>query len=279
MLVCPDANIYRAVSGAIWGGLSNAGQSCAGVERVYVHEAVYDEFLRLLKEKVEKLRVRNGMDWESDMGVMTTKEQIETVNAHIADALAKGAKIYAQSPAPEDGSLRNSIPATVLTDVNHTMLVMKEETFGPVLGVMKVDSMEEAVGLANDSQLGLTGSVWSKNHAKAIEIGKQMKAGAITINDHLMSHGLAETPWGGFKESGIGRTHGRLGFDEMTQPQVIVNDILPFVKRNMWWGPYSQKLYNGLRGLIEFLYAGKPGKRLSGLMRTLRIVPRYFTRE
>jgi len=276
MIVCPDADLNRAAAGAVWGGISNSGQSCAGVERIYVHESVYDPFMKLLKEKIEALRPGYGLNPDSDMGVMTTAEQVETVKKHIEDALAKEAVIFAQSPAPANTNLRFFLPAVVLAGVNHSMLVMRDETFGPVLGVMKVKSMDEAVELANDSELGLTASIWSANRKNAIEIGKKIKAGAVTINDHLMTHGLAETPWGGFKQSGIGRTHGNLGFDEMTQPQVIVNDIMPFVKKNMWWHPYSQTLYDGLKGLIDFLYAKGIGRKMKGLVKVLRIVPRYF---
>lgn len=279
MLVCPDADLFRATSGAIWGGLSNSGQSCAGVERVYVHTSVYDEFMRILTEKVKNIRGGYGLNWNSDMGVITTENQYNTIQKHIEDAVARGATIAAQSSIITDKSLQRFIPATVLTDVTHDMLVMKEETFGPVLGVMKIESMEEGIRLANDSILGLTASVWSKNHRKAIELGRQLKAGAISINDHLMTHGLAETPWGGFKESGIGRTHGRLGFDEMTQPQVIINDIMPFVKRNMWWHPYSENLYNGLKGIIDFLYGKGIQIRLRGLKRLIGILPRMFTKK
>jgi len=278
MIVCDDADLERAAGGAVWGGLSNAGQSCGGVERVYVDEKIYEPFMAILKTKVEALRVTADVDHESDMGAMVTQGQIDTVNRHITDALEKGAVIFAQSKVPSDSRLKNFLPATVLTNVNHEMLVMKDETFGPVLGVMPFRTIAEAIALANDSYLGLTGSVWSRNHRKAIAIGKQIKAGAVTINDHLMSHGLAETPWGGFKQSGIGRTHGKPGFDEMTQPQVIVNDILPFAKKNMWWPPYSPKIYRGLIGLTVFLYGKGFGKRLIGLMRILRIFPRYFNR-
>ncbi|GEM_PF-13040 len=276
MIVCEDANLDRAVGGAIWAGFSNCGQSCGGVERIYVDVRVYEPFLQKLKDRIEKLRIGLDLDYDIDMGAMTTKRQIETVQRHIADAVAKGAIICAQSMVPDDKNLHNFIPAVVLTDVNHSMLVMKDETFGPVVGVMPFNTIEEAIALANDSYLGLTASVWSRNHKKAIQIGKKLRAGAITINDHLMSHGLAETPWGGFKQSGIGRTHGKLGFDEMTQPQVIVNDIMPFVKKNMWWQPYSRKVYQGLSGLVTFLYGKGCWKRTRGLLRTLRIFPRYF---
>ncbi len=280
MLVCDDADLSRAAAGAVWAGLSNAGQSCGGVERVYVHEAVYEQFLAELKTKVENLRPGNGLDWDADLGVMTTKKQVELVKTHIEEAVEQGAQIFAQSPPPEDKArMLTYHPATVLTNVTHDMVVMKEETFGPVLGVMKVKDMEEALRLANDSDLGLTGSVWSRNRKKALSLGARIQAGAITVNDHLMSHGLAETPWGGFKESGIGRTHGRLGFDEMTRPQVLVNDILPFARRNMWWQPYSRKVYAGLKGLMEFLYSPSLSRRFGGLFRLLKIFPRYFSNK
>jgi len=277
MLVCPDADIYRAATGAVWAGLSNAGQSCGGVERIYVHEKVYDEFLYKLKIKVDNLRVGYDTDYNVDMGSMTKQSQVETVKEHVRDALEKGAKIFAQATIPK--GFQNFYPATVLTEVDHTMKVMKDETFGPVVAVMKVRNMEQAVELSNDSNLGLTGSVWSKNKAQAIQIARKIKAGAVTINDHLMSHGLAETPWGGFKESGIGRTHGKVGFDEMTQPQVIVNDILPFARKNIWWHPYSKKVYDGLKGILQALYGTNMNMMMTGWRNLLKIVHRYFTVE
>ena len=278
MLVCDDADLYRAVGGAAWAGFQNCGQSCGGVERIYVHEKVYHPFLELLKERVEGLRVGYDESFNVDMGAMTTERQVAVVKHHLEDALAKGAVIHARSPQPEGEGAGNFLPAVVLTLVTHEMLVMREETFGPVVGVMKVRDMEEAVALANDSHLGLTGSVWSKNWRKAEGLARRIQAGVVTINDHLMSHGLAETPWGGFKQSGIGRTHGAIGFAEMTQPRVIVHDVLPFARRSMWWYPHSKGLYRGLIGALELLYGKTIPKRLKGLARLLTIVPRYFTR-
>jgi succinate-semialdehyde dehydrogenase/glutarate-semialdehyde dehydrogenase len=208
---------------------------------------------------------------------MTTKNQIETVKLHIEDALQKGATIFAQSKIENNNS--QFLPAMVLTNVNHDMLLMKDETFGPVVGVMKFSKIDEAIQLANDSYLGLTASVWTRSNRLGEKIAQQIKAGVVTINDHLMSHGLAETPWGGFKQSSIGRTHGKLGFDEMTQPQVIVKDILPFVKKNLWWHPFSKKLYDGLKGLMDLLYAKKISKKISGAINLLKIVPRIFIKE
>lgn len=279
MIVCEDADPFRAALGAVWGGFQNSGQSCGGVERIYVHEKIYDQFMTILKAQIENMRVNYGEDFNSDMGCMTTEKQILTVTDHIEDAINKGATIFAKSKVPEDKNLKNFLPAVVLTDVNHEMILMKDETFGPVVGVMKFKEYNEAIKLANDSYLGLTGSVWSKNRKRAEAIGKKIKAGVITINDHLMSHGLAETPWGGFKQSGIGRTHGELGFDEMTQPMVVVHDYMPFLKRNLWWHPYNKKLYDGLKGILSFLYGKNIGERISGLTKLIKIFPRVFKKN
>ena len=276
MIVCEDADLYRAATGAIWAGMQNAGQSCGGVERVYVHHDVYHEFLSILKEKVEALRIGPGCLFSSDIGAMTTQRQIDIVEMHIKDALEKGATIFARANPPElpKGQFTSCV---VLTDVNHDMLVMKDETFGPVLGVMPYKTIDEAIELANDSYLGLTGSVWSKNRSKAKKIARRIKSGAVLINDHLMSHGLAETPWGGFKQSGIGRTHGDIGFAEMTQPQVIVNELLPFARRNFFWHPFDENLYEALKGVIQVLYSKNIVRKLVSLLKlALVFIPRTF---
>lgn len=279
MLVCPDADPDRAAAGAVWAGLSNAGQSCGGVERIYVHQDIHDPFMNALKQRVEALRVGNGIELDTDIGVMTTASQCKTVKAHIDDALEKGAQVFARTPLPDNFNSDRMVAPVVLISVNHDMRVMKEETFGPVLAVMKVPDMEEALRLANDSDLGLTGSVWSRNRKEARGLAKRIRAGAVTINDHLMSHGLPETAWGGFKQSGIGRSHGKLGFMEMVQPQMIVDDMLPGVKRSLWWHPYSRKLYTGLKGLTIGLYGRGLKKRISGWLAAIRILPRMFRKN
>jgi hypothetical protein len=132
--------------------------------------------------------------------------------------------------------------------------------------------------LANDSRLALTASVWSRSRRHGAALAQRLQAGVVTVNDHLMSHGLSETPWGGWKESGIGWTHGKMGFQEMLRSQVIVQDYLPFAKRNMWWHPHDRRLYEGLRGALDTLYSHKIGRRLQGFFHLLKIVPRYFTK-
>lgn len=278
MLVCPDADPERASAGAVWAGLQSAGQSCGAVERIYVHRDVHDRFLDLLSAKVRALRVGLPTDLDADMGAMTTRSQMQTVREHVDEALEKGAVVHAESRVPQDSS-GNFLPAVVLTGVDHTMRIMREETFGPVLAVMKVESMDEAVELANDSELGLSGSVWSRSARRADRIGRRLRTGAVMVNDHLMSHGMPETPWGGFRNSGIGRVHGRIGFDEMTEPQCIVHDHMPLARRNMWWHPHGRKVYEGLRGILHLLWGSGIGRRLAGLAAVLRLFPRTFSRS
>ena len=274
MIVCGDADPIRAAGGAVWAGFQNAGQSCGGVERIYVHEKIYDRFMKELAEKTKNLKPGPTSAIDTELGCLTTEKQRKAVQVHIDEALEMGAEIFARSETPE--GINNFIPATVLTNVNHEMMVMKDETFGPVVGVMKVSSDEEAIKLANDSYLGLTGSVWSKNSGRAKKTASKIRAGTIMINDHLMSHGLAETAWGGFKESGIGRTHGELGFNEFTQPQMVINDILPGVKKNLWWHPYNKKVYDGLKGVMYMLYGNSIGEKLKGVINVAKIFPRVF---
>jgi succinate-semialdehyde dehydrogenase/glutarate-semialdehyde dehydrogenase len=277
MLVCEDADLFRATSGAVWAGFQNSGQSCGGVERIYVHERVYDSFLQLLKKKVEALRVGVDDNFEVDIGAMTTERQASLVKSHLQDALAKGAMVYASSGPAQGKDLGTIASVIVLTEVNHDMLIMQEETFGPLLGVMKVKDMDEAIALANDSNFGLTSSVWSRNRRWAETLARQIQAGAVTINDHLVSHGLPETPWGGVKQSGFGRNHGAIGFDEMTQSQVVVHDILPFARQNIWWHPHGKKIYEGLLGAIRFLYGRSLRQRVKGFYHFLKVLPRYFS--
>jgi succinate-semialdehyde dehydrogenase/glutarate-semialdehyde dehydrogenase len=276
MIVCRDANIARAASGAIWAGLSNAGQSCAGVERIYVESEVYEEFLLTLKTKMSELKQGVDIDSNVDIGSMTTAQQWEKVQLHLKDAIKKGAKVYPEIRKSGKKGKALFCQPVILENITDDMKVVNEEIFGPILAVQKVGSIEEAIAHANASKLGLTASVWTKSRRKGHEIASQLEVGSVMINDHLMSHGLAETPWGGWKESGIGRTHGYIGLEEMTQPRCVVDDILPGVQKNMWWHPHNKKVYEGLRGALEFLYSKKVGKRMTGGLRLVKVFVRTF---
>ena len=273
MIVCSDANLYRAASGAVWAGMSNAGQSCAAVERVFVEEKVYDEFISILKNKTSGLKY--GSDPDADIGSMTTQEQYRKVLALVDDAVRKGAAAFPAVPK----KLKSKglfIAPIILENVNDDMKVMTEEIFGPVLAVKKVDSIDEAIARANASKLGLTASVWTRDRSKGRSIAAKLEAGSVMINDHLMSHGLAETPWGGWKESGIGRTHAFIGLEEMTQLRCVVEDILPGVQKNMWWHPHSKKVYEGLASALIFLYGKKFGARIKAGFKLTGVFIRTF---
>ncbi|MCX6137498.1 MAG: aldehyde dehydrogenase family protein [Ignavibacteriales bacterium] len=259
MIVCGDADLSRAANGALWAGMSNAGQSCAAVERIYVVADVYDQFMDLLKMKTARLRVGSDDNFVADIGSLTTDEQFEKVKSIIDDG--------------------RYVAPTIVENLRSEMRISREEVFGPVIAVAKVASVDEAVDAANNSSLGLTASVWTRNKHYARTIASRLQVGSVMINDHLMSHGLAETPWGGFKESGIGRTHGHLGLEEMTQPRVVIEDILPLVKRNMWWYPHDEGVYRGLLGALRFLYPQNTMQRIRASINLLKVFRRTFTDE
>lgn len=255
MVVMADANLERAVNCALWAGFQNAGQSCGGIERVYVHESIYDVFVAQLVEKTRALRHGPDTEFGVDIGAITTKGQLTTIKDQVDDAVKNGAVIAAQSRPVGDLSKGFFYPATVLTNVNHSMQILRDENFGPVLPVMPFRSDEQAIRLANDCSMALTSSVFSESSATAQRIAKQLDSGVVTINDHLYSHGMSEAPWGGWKESGLGRTHGYLGLKEMSNVKCINNERVPssWIPRNMWWYPFDRASYDGLLAGVRFL--------------------------
>ncbi|MCL2070200.1 MAG: aldehyde dehydrogenase family protein [Treponema sp.] len=258
-IVCKDADIDRSVAGIIWSGFSNAGQSCGGVQRVLVHGGIYDKFMNKLKQKVEELRM--GKDLSCDLGPLIAQRQKEEVLKQVDACIEQGAEIAAQSPGKTDDD-DLFIPAIVLTNIKPGMPIWDDEIFGPVIGVLPFDDYRQALEIANSSPFALTASVWSRRRRPARKLAAGINAGSIMINDHLMSHGLAQTPWGGFGDSGIGRTHGEDGFREMLKAKVVIDDILPGAKREPWWQPYSQKIYRGLYALGDLLANPCPLKRI-----------------
>lgn len=273
-IVRADADLERAAAGILWSGFSNAGQSCGGAQRILVHHSVYQPFLEALGRRVRALRVGPGADFAHDMGSMTSAKQKKAVQDQVQACLDAGAVIFAQSSAgPGPGDF---LPAVVLTEVTLAMPVMRDEVFGPVVAVVPFSDDDQAVALANDSPLGLTGSVWSRDHRAARRLALRIRAGAVLVNDHLMSHGLAETPWGGFGDSGTGRTHGEAGLAEMVRIQVVVDDVLPLARKNLWWHPYSEKVYRGLLALIQLLHGPGMVPRLAALPRVIRLFLRNW---
>jgi succinate-semialdehyde dehydrogenase/glutarate-semialdehyde dehydrogenase len=237
---------------------------------------VHDQFVALLADKTRKMRHGIDTDFELEMGAMTTHNQLKVVERHVQDALDKGAKIAAQS-TPKGATPGYFFPATLLTNVHDDMLTMKEETFGPVMAVVPFDTEEEAIRKANNSDLGLTSSVWTRDLAKGKAIAARLETGVTAINDHLYTHGLSETPWGGWKLSGIGRTHGAHGLAEMTHTKVINWDILP-AKRNLWWFPFSKHTHQALLAALRFAFPRSLGEYVgSSLKLTPYLLKKMFT--
>ncbi|MGN7614451.1 aldehyde dehydrogenase family protein, partial [Magnetococcales bacterium HHB-1] len=240
-------------------------KSCAGVERVYVHEDVFDEFLKILTRKLKRIEVGDPASVDTHIGSMTTERQKQTVEHMLDEAIKAGATIAGESKF--DKSVKLAMPAMVLTNVDHSMTIMREETFGPIIGVMPFKTPAEAIALANDSHLGLTASVWSTNRRLGKKIATHLEAGVITINNHLFTHGMANLPWGGFKESSLGRTHGEIGLLSMTETRVIVTDYLPHILQ-LYWTPVRGFGYRRWVGFTMML-GGSWRVKLRGLLKLI----------
>jgi acyl-CoA reductase-like NAD-dependent aldehyde dehydrogenase len=253
MLVLEDADIDVASSGAVWGAFMNAGQTCLSVERCYVHQSLYRAFLDACCEKARKLRVGNGLDPATDMGPMIHERQVRIVEAHIEDAKQRGARVLTGGERLRELGPTFFAP-TVLSDVDHTMRVMQEETFGPVLPIAPFVDEAESVRLANDSIFGLAASVWTKDRARGERLARQIKAGTVMVNDAVSCFSISEAPHGGVKSSGIGRTHGRWGLEEMVRVKYLDDDRLPRMKK-IWWFGYGGGFASEMESFADMLYA------------------------
>lgn len=279
MLIAADAPLERTVNGALWGGLQNTGQACAGIERIYVERPLYDRFVERLTGAVESIRVGLPESPDTDLGPLATARQRDKVAAQVNDACEDGARILARSPLPatlpEGGYW---YPATLMGDLRDDMAIMREESFGPILAVQPVETLDEAVARANDSPFALTASVWTGNRHRGRQIATQLRAGTVTVNDHLMTHGMPEVSWGGPGESGLGRSHGRSGLLAMTREHNIVDERLTFATRAPWWFPYSNLSRRGLQGILTAFHGRGALRRAAGLRRFVRLIPGLFRR-
>jgi acyl-CoA reductase-like NAD-dependent aldehyde dehydrogenase len=266
-IVCPDADLANAVSGAVWGGFANAGQTCSGIERVYVHRDVADAFLEGVVRETERLTVGDPRDWTTEIGPMVSDEQAGIVNELVEDAVKSGAEQLTGGPTKVEGMKGSFIAPIVLTGVTHEMRIMKEEIFGPVLPVITVDSEQESVDLANDSQFGLGASIWTKDRAKGERMAHQIQSGMVWVNDHSFSHGACVCAWGGVKDSGLGRSHSKFGFYECVNIKQLAWE--PGWTRDMWWQPYDRKLGDAIRYSAQLLYS-RNGNRLKALREGFR---------
>ena len=253
MIVLRDADLERAANTAVFWAIANGGQTCQAVERVYVEEPVYDEFLRKVVEKASSLRQGPpGAAGSVDVGAVTFAPQAAIIERHVSDALQKGARVLLGGKLREGGSGRFFEP-TVLTDVDHSMEVMTEETFGPVVPIMKVRDEEEALRLANDSRYGLNSSVFTKDLEKGERIARQIEAGNACVNDCVANYAAQELPFGGQGDSGIGLRHGAAGIQKYCRSQSIM--ITRFAgKKEPYFYPYSARRSKLLERVMVWLY-------------------------
>jgi succinate-semialdehyde dehydrogenase/glutarate-semialdehyde dehydrogenase len=262
MIVLEDANLDVASSGAVWGAMMNCGQTCLSIERCYVQRRIYEKFLALCQEKIEKLRVGEGLGSEVEMGPLIHERQLRTVEDHVNDAVAHGARLLSGGRRlAELGT--NFYAPTLLADVKQDMRIMQEETFGPALPVAPFDTDDDAVKLANDSEFGLAASVWTRDRKRGEAIATRIKAGTVMLNDAITGFGISEAPHGGFKQSGIGRTHGELGLSEMVQVKYVDADLVPGMKK-VWWYGYGKPFEDQMSGFIEMLFGSGIGGRIKG---------------
>ncbi|OUM87456.1 MAG: aldehyde dehydrogenase [Bacillus thermozeamaize] len=263
MIVFADAHLERAAKGAVWGALTNSGQVCMSVERIYVEKPVYERFIHLLRQEVEALS--QEMDAETtDLGSMTFPRQLDIVRDQVAEALSGGARLVCGLP-PEQWKKGKGlhVQPMILTDLSPEMKIMREETFGPVLCVLPFEREEEVIHLANDSPYGLNASVWSGDLDKARRVADALVSGAVVINDVIVSVSNPHLPFGGVKESGIGRYHAEIGLQTFCHQKSIVLDKGKR-RSEVHWFPYRGK-WEPFRQLIKNHYGRR--KNLAGFVR------------
>ena len=252
MIVLADADIDRAANAAVFWSMQNAGQTCISVERCYVEEAIHDRFIEKVAAQTQKLRQGVPGGYGSvEVGSFINPPQIDIVQAHVDDAVKKGAKVLAGGKRVQAAG--TFFEPTVLTNVDHTMECMTEETFGPTLPIMKVRDADEAVRMANDSPYGLQASVFTKDMAKGEAVARKLQAGAVVVNDCVANYMALEAPMGGWKTSGIGVRHGAAGIRKYCKTQTIL--LSRFVmKKDLYMFPYSKRTSEVLLKLTKFLY-------------------------
>lgn len=251
MIVFDDASLERATNGAVWGALNNTGQGCTSVERCYAQAGIYDEFVATLKRKFAALSTTDTLKGEDtgglDIGCITTPFQREKIAAQVEDARAKGADVWQAYPPVADSP---NYPPTIITNVNTTMDVQVEETFGPVITVTPFTTEEEAVAMANDTEYGLSSSVWTRDLVKANRVARRIEAGNVCINDVMVTEGNSALPFGGVKQSGIGRYKSRVGVHNFSNIKSVMVDTGTKPSEAHWY-PYSPEKLALLRGILD----------------------------
>lgn len=253
MIVLADADVEVASSAAVWGSFTNCGQACLSVERIYVEQAIAEQFSQRCAAKTQLLKLGPGSDPHTEVGPMIRSQQVDRVEEQLREAVSRGARILAGGRRRTDLGPCFFEP-TVVADVDHSMRIMREETFGPILALRSVADADAAVSLANDSAFGLAASIWTADSRRGRRLASQIRAGAVMINDVASYFGISEAPHGGRGASGWGRTHSRFGLLELVQVKYVDVDRLPHWPKSWWYG-YNEELGAAADRFIEFLFA------------------------
>jgi succinate-semialdehyde dehydrogenase/glutarate-semialdehyde dehydrogenase len=272
MLILADADIEVVSSAAVWGGFTNCGQACLSVERIYVEQAVAKDFTERCAAKARLLKLGPGSDPQTEVGPLIRASQVDRIEAQLRDAVSRGARIVCGGRRRPDLGPCFFEP-TVIVDVDHSMQLMQEETFGPVLAIRTVASADEAVAMANDSAFGLAASVWTADIQRGRQLADRLRAGAVMINDVASYFGIAEAPHGGRGASGWGRTHSKFGLLEMVQVKYVDVDRLPGWPKPWWYG-YSEELGEAADRFLQFLFAPRWRQRWRNARGALKTVLR-----
>lgn len=258
-LVLPDCDLERTAAALAWGGCANAGQVCASVERVLVHESVAEPLRAKLVEHLSALTQGDPALEGTQIGPQASARQRDRIARLVAEAVDAGATaVVGGSPGQTEGHF---YPPTLLTDVDEDMAVWREEIFGPVLPLRVYDDVDEMVAAANDNELGLCAYVFSDDTRRARELAERLEAGTVQVNEVLSGYAMPETPWHGLKASGLGVTHGDEGLRALTQTRHVNYDVLPPTKRELWWYPYSAGKLKTVRRLMRLVYGKRPWER------------------
>src|SRR5882762_3184487 len=264
MLVLGDADLDIAASAAVWGSFTNCGQVCLSVERLFVEQSVSDEFAAGCVAKTKKLRLGPGSDPTTDVGPMIRPQHVQRMVDLIEDAVSRGARVLCGGhPRVDLGP--NFFEPTVITNIDSSVKLFQEETFGPILAIQTVQNSEEAITRANDSPFALSASVWTRDTARGEAIAKRLRAGAVMVNDAISYFAIAEAPHGGCGASGWGRTHGKAGLLEMVQTKYIDVDRLPS-REKPWWYRYGAELEHAADAFLQFEY----GRGIAARLRNAR---------
>lgn len=252
LIACADCDVERTAHAIVFGGFANAGQACVSVERVYAHESIYGELCMRVRSLTQALRQGDPTTDTVEVGAMTLPRQLEVAENHVADAISKGARVLVGGKKRQGPG--HFFEPTVLVDCNHSMTVMTQEIFGPIVPIQMISDDDEAIRLANDSHLGLNAYVFTKDREKAKRLAQRIEAGSVVLNDVMVNYVAVEAPFGGIKQSGFGRVHGDDALREMCDVRHVFSSRLPEPKKDPTRFPYSTTAYKWQLKLFRAVY-------------------------